>query len=152
MEISYEELRDEVISALKKNPIWVLSTAWEGHVSSRSMSIINTGLDVYFQTHSSYIKHMEISKNPNVALCFNNISIEGEAEVIGDWTEEKNQELLKLYQSVHPGSFRAYGLLEGQVVYHIKPHLVMLWKYINGTPIRQNLYVMEERAEQLEFM
>ena len=39
MEINYEELCDEVISVLEKNHVWVLSTAWEDHVSSRSMSI-----------------------------------------------------------------------------------------------------------------
>ncbi len=152
MNINYKELSDEIITALEKNHIWVLSTASEGHVSSRSMSIVNKGLDIYFQTHTCYSKHKQMSENPNVSLCFNNISIEGEAEVIGDWRDEKNQELLELYKSVHPGSYGAYGLLEGQVVYHIKPRLVKLWKYIDGTPIRQNLYVEERCAKQLAFM
>lgn len=152
MKIDYENLKNEVISSLEKNRIWVLSTASNGNISSRSMSIINKGLDIYFQTNKCYIKHNQMQENNNVALCYNNISIEGIAEEIGNWKDEKNKELMELYKSIHLGSFNAYGLLEGQVVYKVTPEKIKLWKYINGTPIRQNLYVYEKIAEQLDFM
>lgn len=152
MRIDYEKLRDEIITALSDNRIWILSTSSDGRVSSRSMSIINKGLNVYFQTNKCYIKHKQMKENKNVALCFNNISIEGVAEEIGDWNEESNKELMELYKCVHPGSFKAYGFLEGQVVYKITPKIIKLWKYINGNPIRQYLNVDEKIAEQLDFM
>ncbi len=152
MKIDYENLKNEVISSLIKNRIWVLSTTSNGNVSSRSMSIINNGLDIYFQTNKCYIKHNQMQENNNVALCYNNISIEGIAEEIGSWKDEKNKELMELYKSIHLSSFNAYGLLEGQVVYKVTPKIIKLWKYINGTPIRQNLHVYEEIAEQLDFM
>jgi general stress protein 26 len=152
MKIDYENLKNEVISSLEINRIWVLSTASNGNISSRSMSIINKGLDIYFQTSKCYIKHNQMQENNNVALCYNNISIEGIAEEIGNWNDEKNKELMELYKSIHLGSFNAYGLLEGQIVYKVTPKKIKLWKYINGTPIRQNLYVYEKIAEQLDFM
>ncbi|MHC1683032.1 MAG: pyridoxamine 5'-phosphate oxidase family protein [Clostridiaceae bacterium] len=152
MEIDYENLMNEVISSLEKNRIWVLSTTSNGNISSRSMSIINNGLDIYFQTNKCYIKHNQMQENNNIALCYNNISIEGIAEEIGNWKDEKNKELMELYKSIHLSSFNAYGLLEGQVVYKVTPNIIKLWKYINGTPIRQNLYVYEKIAEQLDFM
>ncbi|VYU55289.1 pyridoxamine 5'-phosphate oxidase family protein [Clostridium tertium] len=152
MKIDYEKLKNEVIFNLENNRTWVLSTASDGNVSSRSMSIINKGLDIYFQTNKCYIKYNQITKNNNVALCFNNISIEGVAEEIGDWKDEKNKELMELYKSVHLSSFNAYGLLDGQVVYKVTPKKIKVWKYINGNPIRQNLYVNEKIAEELDFM
>lgn len=152
MKIDYEKLKNEVIFNLENNRTWVLSTASDGNVSSRSMSIINKGLDIYFQTNKCYIKYNQITKNNNVALCFNNISIEGVAEEIGDWKDEKNKELMELYKSVHLSSFNAYGLLDGQVVYKVTPKKIKMWKYINGNPIRQNLYVNEKIAEELDFM
>ncbi|MBS5938128.1 pyridoxamine 5'-phosphate oxidase family protein [Clostridium sp.] len=152
MRIDFEKLKNEVIFNLENNRTWVLSTAPDGNVSSRSMSIINKGLNIYFQTNKCYIKHNQINKNNNVALCFNNISIEGVAEEIGDWKDEKNKELMELYKSVHLSSFNAYGLLDGQVVYKVTPKKIKIWKYINGNPIRQNLYVNEEIAEKLDFM
>lgn len=152
MKIDYENLKNEVISSLEKNRIWVLSTTSNGNISSRSMSIINKGLDIYFQTNKCYTKHNQMQENNNVALCYNNISIEGIAEEIGSWKDEKNKELMELYKSVHLSSFNAYGLLEGQVVYKVTPKIIKLWKYVNGTPIRQNLYVYKKIAEQLDFM
>ena len=152
MRIDFEKLKNEVIFNLENNRTWVLSTASDGNVSSRSMSIINKRLNIYFQTNKCYIKHNQINKNNNVALCFNNISIEGVAEEIGDWKDEKNKELMELYKSVHLSSFNAYGLLDGQVVYKVTPKKIKIWKYINGNPIRQNLYVNEEIAEELDFM
>ena len=116
------------------------------------MSIINKGLEIYFQTNKCYLKHNQIQENNNVSLCFSNISIEGIAEEIGNWKDEKNKELMELYKSIHIGSFNAYGLLDGQVVYKVIPKKIKMWKYINGKPIRQNLYMDNEVAEQLDFM
>lgn len=152
MKIDYENLKNEVIWNLEKNKTWVLSTTSNGNISSRSMSIINKGLDIYFQTNKCYIKYNQMKENNNVALCFNNISIEGVAEEIGNWEDEKNKELMELYKTTHLSSFNAYGLLEGQVVYKVTPKIIKLWKYINGIPIRQNLYVHEKIAEELNFM
>ena len=152
MRIDYEELKIQVLESLDHNKVWVLSTEAEHKVTSRSMSIVHRGLQIYFQTNECYVKAEQMQKNNNVALCTGNISREGTAKVIGSWREEKNKELMELYASVHPGSFEAYGMLEGQVVYEVAPSIVKLWKYIDGTPIRQNLYVEEKMAEQLDFM
>ncbi|MGL4848471.1 MAG: pyridoxamine 5'-phosphate oxidase family protein [Clostridium sp.] len=152
MRLNYNDLKNEVISNLEKNKTWVLSTALNNNVSSRSMSIINVGLDIYFQTNKCYLKYNQLKENNNISLCFNNISIEGIAEEIGNWTDEQNKELMELYKKVHPSSFKAYGLLDGQVVYKITPKKIKMWKYINGNPIRQNLHIETKQAEQLNFM
>ena len=98
------------------------------------------------------MKHNQIQGNNNVSLCFSNISIEGIAEEVGNWKDEKNKELMELYKSVHLSSFNAYGLLEGQVVYKVIPKEIKMWKYIDGKPVRQNIHIDSEIAEQLEFM
>ena len=107
---------------------------------------------IYFQTNKCYLKYDEISNNNNVSLCFNNISIEGIAEEIGEWKDPKNTELMNLYKSVHPSSFDAYGLLDGQVVYKVIPTKIKVWKYVDGKPLREFLYIKEGIAEQLDFM
>lgn len=147
-----EELKNEIISSLEKNRNWVLSTSSNNIVSSRSMSIINRGLDIYFQTNECYLKHSQMQENSNVSLCFSNISIEGTASPIGNWKDPNNKELMEIYKYAHPSSFEAYGLLDGQVVYKVTPKVVKLWKYVEGNPLRQNLYVAEMRAEELGFM
>ena len=152
MNLNYDNLKNEVISSLEKNKTLVLSTALDGNVSSRSMSIINKGLDIYFETNKCYLKHAQIQGNKNVSLCFSNISIEGVAEEIGNWEDEKNKDLMEQYKLSHLSSFNAYGLLKGQVVYKVTQKKIKIWKYIKGKPIRQNLYIKDEIAEQLDFM
>jgi general stress protein 26 len=152
MELNYKELENEVMGALEKNPVWVLSTSSDGYVTSRPMSIVHIGLDVYFQTNKCYIKHKQMNKNKQVALCCQNYTIEGIAGDIGDWRDEKNTELMELYKSRHRNSFEKYGMLEGQVVYRVTPTKVKMWKYINGEPVREVLHVNEQRAERLDFI
>jgi len=152
MDINYETLEKEIILSLEKNKIWILSTSNKDYVTSRSMSIINKGLDIYFQTNKCYIKYTQMQENKNVSLCLNNISIEGTVEEIGKWKDEKNNELMELYKSTHKGSFDSYGLLDGQVVFKVKAKTIKLWKYIDGKPFRETLYVDQKIAKQLDFM
>lgn len=152
MRLNYEMLKNEIIESLEKNTSWILSTSYKDNVTSRSMSIINKGLDIFFQTNKCYIKHEQMKKNSNIALCCNNISIEGVVEEIGSWRDEENKEIMELYKSKHLSSFERYGFLDGQVVYKIIPSKIKMWKYIDGNPIRQVVHVDEKIAEQLEFM
>jgi len=152
MEINYKNLEAEVLDALDKNPIWVLSTSLDDYVTSRPMSIIHIGLDIYFQTNKCYIKHEQMSKNSQVTLCCQNYTIEGLSECIGDWKDDKNNDLMELYISKHQNSFNRYGMLDGQIVYRVTPVKVKMWKYIDGEPIREVLLVHEQRAERMDFM
>ena len=152
MEISYSELENEIIEALEKNPIWVLSTSLNDYVTSRPMSIVHIGLDVFFQTNTCYVKHEQMKANKHVALCSQNISIEGIAEDIGDWSNGDKAEIMELYKSKHKNSFDAYGMLNGQTVYKVTPVKIKLWKYVDGKPTREVLLVVEQQATRLYFM
>ncbi len=57
----------------------VLSTSENDIVSSRMMSIIQIE-GVYFQTDLTFKKYRQLLSNPNVALCIDNIQIEGVCE------------------------------------------------------------------------
>ena len=151
-EISFESFKSEIVSILEKNRTWVLSTSLNDEVSSRSMSIINEDLTIYFQTNECYVKDNQMKNNPKVALCYSNISIEGVAEPIGNWLEEKNKDLLELYKKHHLGSFEYYGLLEGQVVYKVTPKIIKVWKYVDKKPLREIGYIDEKIAYELDFM
>ena len=63
---------DEVTSVLTKEKTIILATAADNRVTTRSMSHVNDGMTIYFQTGSSYLKTQQIRINPNVA-----ISVEG---------------------------------------------------------------------------
>ena len=152
MVIDCETLKREVEEMLEKNGVWVLSTSLHDEVTSRPMSIVHIGLDVYFQTNACYVKYEQMRENPNVALSCQNVSIQGVAQAIGNWDVPENAPVMALYTAKHPGSFKAYGSLEGQLVYKVTPTRIKLWKYEDGRPFREVMHVGEGRAERLDFM
>jgi len=146
IDLNFEEVKKEIIEILKKNKIWVLATSLNDKVTSRSVSIINCGLTVYFQTSKSFEKYKQISKNKNVSLCYLNVSIEGFAYDIGSWNDEENREILKIYKEIHPDSYKNYGSLKNEVIIKVVPQKITIWKYIEGIPYRDYIYVSEEKA------
>jgi len=149
MEIDYRILEREIIDILEKNPVWVLSTSLNDYVTSRPMSIVHMGLDIYFQTNQRYTKHEQMVENRQVSLCCQNVSIEGNAESIGDWDNAENAQIRELYKSRHPGPYGKYGKLDGQLIYRVTPVKLKLWKYIDGESFREIGSVNEQRAVRL---
>ena len=149
MDTLYGQLLQETEDALETHGIWILSTSLDDSVSSRPMSIVHIGLDIYFQSNRRYEKHAQMTGNPYVALCHDNISIEGLAEVIGGWNAPDIVPVKALYRSKHPRSYASYAALDGQLVYRVRPTRVKLWKYVDGVPQREILWIPEQRAERL---
>jgi general stress protein 26 len=147
MKLDYENLKNELLQALDKNKIWVLATSDGSRVSARSMSIVHDGLNIYFQTSRHFEKYTQIMQNSNVALCCSNVSIEGVASDVGNW--EDNPTVKERYIQQHKGSYDTYGTLPAQVVIKVVPHYVVFWKYIDGQPTRDFLYLVEQKAERL---
>ena len=150
MQIDYNQAVLELEEYLNKNKTWVLSTSSNDYVTSRMMSIINQGVEIYFQTNHCYIKDEQMINNPNVSLCCGNYSIEGIAIPIGDWKEVANKELEELYKKEHKSSYDFYGALSGQVVYKVSPKLVKIWKYIEGFPVRERIDLTLNEAERYD--
>jgi general stress protein 26 len=143
MHINFKELETEIIDALAKNKVWILATASGGRVTARSVSIVNEGLRCYFQTDTVFDKYQHIIANPNVALCFGNIQIEGKAKVRGPVLAPKNQNIAGLYKQAHHRSYLRYSHLKNEVFIEIQPSLVTLWKYIDDKPCRDFLFIAE---------
>lgn len=108
------------------------------------MSCIFIGLRIAFQTSIASTKIRQIRENPRVALCMENMQIEGEATISGHpydipWFRE-------MYSRLHPGSFRAYSWLDEECVVEVEPKLISLWKYIEGRPCIDRLDIMKRKA------
>lgn len=146
IELDFEKAKNEVIEILEKNRIWALATSLNDKVTSRSVSIVNCGLNIYFQTSKSFEKYKQISENKNVSLCYFNVSVEGFAYDIGSWHDKENREILKIYKEIHPDSYKNYGSLKNEVVIKVVPQKITIWKYLEGKPYRDYIYVPEEKA------
>ena len=110
----------------------VLSTIRNNMVSSRMMSIVSVAGSFYFQTDKISRKYLQLIQHPQIALCADNISIEGVCVEIG---RPKNcLEFCNVYEKVFHSSFEKYTFLNNERLFKIKPMRVERWRYIDGMP------------------
>lgn len=110
----------------------VLSTSQNDKVSSRMMSVILLDGALLFQTDRNSKKYSQIKVNPNVALCANNIQIEGICKEIGKPAD--NAEFCKLYKKFYPSAYELYSNSEREVLFYVEPVFIQKWIYENGKP------------------
>lgn len=120
----------------------VLSTALNDYVTSRMMSIINLNNKLYFQTDNTFRKYNQLKRNPHVALCIDNIQIEGLCNEVG--TPIENEDFCNAYRDCFTNSFNRYTLLKNERLFAVTPTFIERWVYINGTPYVQ-IFDIENR-------
>jgi hypothetical protein len=145
VELELTSLTDEVVAHLAGTQAWVLATCADQRVTARSMTIVNDGLDIWFEMRLHDVKGQQISANPLVALCWNNIQIEGRAEIRGNAFDRNetfgagNEWFCQEYGHKHPSSFQYWAAMPGEVVVRVSPILITLWKYLDGSSYRDFL-------------
>jgi general stress protein 26 len=144
MELNYNLSEEEVFDLLENKKIIVLATSSDNIVTARSMSYILMNKKIYFQTSTSFLKYKQIVNNPNVALCVDNIQVEGIAKILKHPFEEK--EFAELYKKVHKGSFENYSHMNVAIVIEVEPVFITLWKYENNKPFRDFLDRKQRKA------
>lgn len=93
--LDYEEMKAKIIGQLKNQKDIVLATCVDGKVTARTVYCISNDLQVYFMTSKAYTKYKQIVKNPIVAMCFNNVQIQGRAVILGHPSNDENKEILE---------------------------------------------------------
>jgi general stress protein 26 len=122
-ELDYEEKIKEVIKFLEseESDTMVLATSFEDRALARNVLIFSRGLELYFFTWGHSRKCQQIRKNPNVALCKDDMKIEGMAEILGGLLKEKNKEYVDFMRSKAPESIENWEKYPGMVIVRVKP-------------------------------
>jgi uncharacterized pyridoxamine 5'-phosphate oxidase family protein len=133
--LNYEIEKERLFDLIGENRIVAFATSSNDYTTVRTMSIILYSNKIYFQTGIDLLKYKQISENKNVALCFENIQIEGIANIIGKPIEYKN--IMDLYKKHYRNSYETYSELEKEVLIEIIPKKITEWNYDNrGKPYR----------------
>ena len=125
-ELDYKKKKEGIIKFLESrdNAIMVLATSHNDRVIARNVLIASKGLDLYLFTWSHSRKCKQIRENPRVALCKEDMQIEGLAEILGALREEKNKEYADILRNKFPDSVKRWENLPGMVIIRIRPTLI----------------------------
>ena len=96
MQNKYQQKYTEIFQQIGDHAKLVLATSLNNKVSARTMSFVILEGSLYFQTDKGMRKYQDIKGNPNVALCFSNIQLEGICEEIGRPIE--HEDFCRLFQ------------------------------------------------------
>lgn len=134
--MDYEKNLNEFFKKLGEARKLVLATCFNNKPTARMMSCIIINNDIYFQTDRNFIKYNQLLNNKNVALCIDNIQIEGIAEECGHPFNQENEQFSLLYEKYYPSSFKMYSHLDNEVVFKVVLKKLVLLEYENGKPLR----------------
>lgn len=123
----------------------VLSTSLSDCVTSRMMSVVEFGGKFYFQTDATLRKYQQLSANPNIALCADNLQIEGICREIGHPLQ--NEAFCALYKKHFLGSYRAYTAMQTERLFEVTPIFIQRWVYEDAQPCIERFWVETQTHE-----
>ena len=143
----FKEKFEEFLIEFKKGKTMVLSSSENNKVTSRMMSIVCIDGLFYFQTDKTFRKYHQLISNPQVALCIENIQIEGVCEEIGHPMD--NDLFCSLYRECFGGN--RYCSLKNERLFVVKPSYIERWKYIDGAPYMEIFDIEKQEYELVKY-
>lgn len=113
----------------------VLATTAGEQVSARMMSLVRQGEHLYFQTDRTSRKYAQLCANPHIALCADNLQIEGICRELGHPLE--HPAFPGLFQAAFPDSFARYTHLTDERLFEVTPLFAKRWLYRDGIPFEE---------------
>jgi uncharacterized pyridoxamine 5'-phosphate oxidase family protein len=105
----------------------VLSTCAGNRVTSRMVSCIFLGEEVFFMSWGHHTKCKQIKENPNVALCHNNLQLRGHAEIIGSPLDTANKVVADKFREKQPQLFDYFSKLPGMLLIRVALSSITSW-------------------------
>ena len=142
--LNFDSLAKECITFLEREQSITLATSLNDKVTARTMSHVNDGLDIYFQTGNTSEKFRQIESNRNIAFAAGNMQIEAFAEILGH--PSQNPLFTDLYKTKYPQYYSLYSNSEDEVVIKAVPQKITFYKYIDGKPCKDRLDLKSKEA------
>lgn len=141
--MEFSEAYEKFWTEIGANKKMVLSSCQGDAVSSRTMSVIILNEKFYFQTDRTSRKYRQLKGNCNVALCVDNIQVEGICVELGH--PHVSKEFCAAYRKYFPGSYGRYSSLENERLFHVLPAFVERWIYVAGVPYMETFDIINKQ-------
>ena len=141
---NFQKLKKECFDLLDNNKHIVLATSYNDLVTARTISYVMINGKLYFQTLKTYEKVNQINHNNKVALCIDNLQIEGLAKIVGHPFDNKNNIFLELYKEKHNSAYKKYSSLADEVVIEVTISKISRWTYVDNIGHKEIIDLISE--------
>ncbi len=107
--------------------IMALASSVNDYVMVRNVSCLFYDNKVWFKTDKNFRKTQQLYENPQVALCWSGVQIEGIAKNKGLVVDEPDRRFEKLYKEHLWGSYNKYSHEDTEIIIEVTPKFVEIW-------------------------
>lgn len=147
MSMQNSGVKDKVLKALAEKKLCYIATAGENNVDNAVVAYYADGFDLYFGSFSDTLKCRNISVNPNVAVCIDNIQIHGRAHQIEYGSDEYLKYREKYLEKIP--HYRFYFGLENNELYKVTPLVIWYYDSSKGTMHRDVIVFDDEYYKEI---
>ncbi|MGO5051879.1 pyridoxamine 5'-phosphate oxidase family protein [Lachnospiraceae bacterium LCP25S3_G4] len=126
-ELSYEEAVALMFQLLGDWKIMALASSVNDYVMVRNVSCLFYNNKIYFKTDREFRKTRQLFENPNVALCWSGIQVEGIAKNKGLVIEEPGEIFEQGYKKFLWDSYNKYSHEDTEIIIEVTPQFVEIW-------------------------
>jgi general stress protein 26 len=125
---AYGERLAQVEAFLAAKRAIVFATSEGARVTARTVSFASSGVEVYFMSFAANTKCRQIRANPHVALCRDNVQIEGTAQILGPVTDSSNAAYAGLLRDKYPEDYAANAAHPEMILLRVVPSRIGVYR------------------------
>lgn len=125
--ITYEQAVSRMFEMLGSSQIMALASSLNDYVMVRNVSCLFYDEKIYFKTDKNFRKTKQMLENPNVAMCWSGVQVEGTAVSKGLVTEEPGQRFAEGYKKYLWQSYNKYSHEDTEILIEVSPKYVEIW-------------------------
>lgn len=126
-DITFETAVERMFEILGNSKIMALASSVNDYVMVRNVSCLFYDEKIYFKTDMNFRKTKQIMENPQVAMCFNGIQVEGIAQNKGLVVDEPGRRFEEGYKKYLWESYNKYSHTDTEILIEISPKYVEIW-------------------------
>lgn len=126
-DITFETAVERMFEILGNSKIMALASSVNDYVMVRNVSCLFYDEKIYFKTDKNFRKTRQIMENPQVAMCFNGIQVEGIAVNKGLVVDEPGRRFEEGYKKYLWESYNKYSHTDTEILIEVSPKYVEIW-------------------------
>lgn len=126
-DLSFPQAVEILFSQLGAGQVMALGASTQDHVTVRLVSCLCKGEKLYFKTDRDFPKTRQLLENPQVALCWSGVQVEGLAKNLGLLTQQGEDWFPAAFMALYANTYQKYSHKAGEILIEITPTLVEVW-------------------------
>ncbi|MBQ5673469.1 MAG: pyridoxamine 5'-phosphate oxidase family protein [Lachnospiraceae bacterium] len=125
--MTFETAVERMFEILGNSKIMALASSVNDYVMVRNVSCLFYDEKIYFKTDKNFRKTKQMMENPQVAMCFNGIQVEGIAVNKGLVVDEPGRRFEEGYKKYLWESYNKYSHTDTEILIEVSPKFVEIW-------------------------